>query len=365
MFRTLKATGLLAGMIIGAGMFALPYTIVRAGMGWSLIHAVVVLVLVTLTHALYAGVILKDRRHARLPGYAREYLGESGFWIALVSRLLAYWGFLLAYGIIIGDFFAHIIPLSETTLAITFFILVSPLILFRLSRIGTINFVLTLPEVFLPLIFFFIWWPQFDFSTVTLGGHGDWFLPYGIFLFALSGASVIPEVIDTLGASAHKKIFPVIIAGSVIAILVYAAFSLTIIGLAGGVPPHDSLSVLATSIGHRAYVVGTLLGLLAVITSYIALGLELRYTFEYDLGRSQKVAWALTAFVPLVIYLAGVRSFILLLDIIGAVGVGVEGVIIALLARRVLGTRMLVAGGVALALAAGAIFELIRVTGIV
>ncbi len=249
-------------------------------------------------------------------------------------------------------------------LAIAFFIIVSPLILFRLSRIGTINFVLTLPEVFLPILFFFVWWPQFDFSVVPLGGSGDWFLPYGIFLFALSGASVIPEVVDTLGASAHKKIFPVIVAGSVIAILIYAAFSLTIIGLAGGMPPHDSLSVLATSIGHRAYVVGTLLGLLAVITSYIALGLELRYTFEYDLGRSQRVAWALTAFVPLIIYLAGVRSFILLLDIIGAVGVGVEGVIIAALARRVLGTRMLVAGGVALALAAGAIFELIRVAGV-
>ena len=215
MFRTLKATGLLAGMIIGAGMFALPYTIVRAGIGWSLFHAIVVLILVTLTHALYAGVILKDRRHARLPGYAREYFGKTGFWIALISRLLAYWGFLLAYGIIIGDFFAHIIPVSETVLAIAFFIIVSPLILFRLSRIGTINFVLTLPEVFLPILFFFVWWPQFDFSVVPLGGSGDWFLPYGIFLFALSGASVIPEVVDTLGASAHKKIFPVIVAGKI------------------------------------------------------------------------------------------------------------------------------------------------------
>jgi amino acid permease len=365
MFRTLKAVGLLAGMIIGAGMFALPATIVRAGVSWSLFHASVVLVLVTLTHALYAGVILKDRRHVRLPGYAREYFGNGGFWLALVSRLLAYWGFLLAYGIIIGDFFAHIMPYSETTLAIIFFVVVSPLILFRLSRIGTINFVLTLPEVFLPVIFFFIWWPYFDFSSVLFGGTGDWFLPYGIFLFALSGASVIPEVVDTLGASAHKKIFPVIVWSSIIAVCIYAAFSITIIGLSGGMPPHDSLSVLASSISHRAYVVGTLLGLLAVITSYIALGLELRYTFEYDLGRSQRVAWVLTAFVPLIIYLAGVRSFILLLDIIGAVGVGIEGVIIVALARRVLGTHMLVAGSVALALVAGAAFELMRIAGVV
>ncbi|MEK7650130.1 MAG: aromatic amino acid transport family protein [Patescibacteria group bacterium] len=363
MFRTLKAVGLLAGMIIGAGMFALPYTIVKAGIGWSLFHTVIVLILVTLTHALYAGVILKDKRHARLPGYARQYLGEGGFWITLISRLLAYWGFLLAYGIIIGDFLAHILPFSEMALAISFFVIISPLILFRLSRIGSINFILTLPEVFLPIIFFFIWWPQFDFSAVPFGGNGDWFLPYGIFLFALSGASVIPEVIDTLGASAHKKIFPVIVVSGVIAILIYAAFSITIIGLANGLPPHDSLSVLASSIGERAFIIGTLLGLLAVITSYIALGLELRYTFEYDLGRSSRIAWMLTAFVPLVIYLAGVRSFILLIDIIGAVGVGIEGTIIALLARRVLGTQILVAGGIAAALIVGAAFELIRVSG--
>ncbi len=365
MLRTLKAIGLLAGMIIGAGMFALPYTVVKAGIGWSFFHTGVVLVLVTFIHALYAGVILKDQRHARLPGYAREYFGESGFWIALISRLGAYWGFLLAYGIIIGSFLAQIVPLSEATIAITFFVCVSPFLLFRLSRISSINLILTLPEIFLPIILFFVWWPRFDFSAVSFGGNGDWFLPYGVFLFALSGASIIPEVIDVLGASARKKIFPVILAGSIISIFIYAAFSIVIIGLSGGVPSDNALSILGTSIGSRALAIGVLLGFFAVLTSYIALGLELRYTFEYDLGRSRKIAWALTAFMPLAIYLAGVRSFIILIDIIGAVGVGIEGIIIVLLARRVLGTSFVVVGGVVAALLLGAIFELARIFGIV
>ncbi len=364
MLRTLKAVGLLAGMIIGAGMFALPYTIVRAGVGWSLFYTLLIFVLVTLTHALYAGVILKDRRHARLPGYAREYLGEVGFWVTLVSRLGAYWGLLLVYGVIIGNFLAPIVPFSGTALTISFFVVISPLILFRLSRIGAVNLLFVFPEVFLPIIFFFLWWSRFDFSAVPFGGNGDWFLPYGIFLFAFSGASVIPEVVDTLGNLAHKKIFPVIVASSIITILVYAAFSMTIIGLGGGASPHDVLFILATSIGSRAFVISTLLGLFAVATSYIALGLELRYTFEYDLWRSRNVAWMLTAFVPLIIYLAGVRSFIMIINVIGAVGIGIEGVVIALLARRVLGTRILIVGGVAAALVVGAVVELIRIAGV-
>ena len=363
--QTLKALGLLVGMIVGAGMFALPYTIMKAGIAWSFFHVVLVLILVTITHALYAAVILKDRRHARLPGYAREYLGEAGFWITLISRLLAYWGFLLAYGILIGGFFAHIIPLSESVLAIAFFVIISPLLLFRLSRIGTVNFVLTLPEVFLPILLFIFWWQRFDFAAVSLGGDGSWFLPYGVFLFAFSGASVIPEIIDTLGSSARKKIFPVIVAGSIIVLLVYAAFSAMIIGLAGGLPSEDALSVLATSIGEGAFIIGTILALCAVATSYIALGLELRYTFEYDLSRSRKIAWVFTAFVPLIAYLLGMRSFIFLINVIGGVGVGIEGIIIASLAYRVLGTRIAIAGGLAVALLLGALFELVRTGGFV
>src|SRR3989344_834051 len=84
--QTLKALGLLVGMIVGAGMFALPYVVMRAGLFWGTFHFVLAAVLVTAGHLLYGAVCYRiDERH-RLPGFVRKYLGGPWYIVALASR---------------------------------------------------------------------------------------------------------------------------------------------------------------------------------------------------------------------------------------------------------------------------------------
>src|SRR3989344_5105184 len=96
--KILKGLGLLVGMIVGAGMFALPYAVSRAGLWWGAFHFILAAVLVTCIHLLYGKVLFHNHLRHRLPGYVREYVGENAYWVTLISRFFAYFGYLLAYG---------------------------------------------------------------------------------------------------------------------------------------------------------------------------------------------------------------------------------------------------------------------------
>lgn len=334
----LKSTGLLVGMIIGAGMFALPYVVIRSGVLWTAIHFTFAAFLITSVHLLYGQILYHNHERHRLPGYAREHLGHGWYSIALVSRLFSYYGYLLAYGVLGGIFLAELVPsVSPQFFGVLFFIVLAPLLLLGVRGIGTIDLFLAIPLVAFVVLLFLFLAPSFNFDHVTLLPRGgDWLLPYGVFLFAFSGASAIPEVVDLIGSRGRRAFGHVVIASTVIAALVYILFVTSIVGIVGNAVEEHALSSLKASAPYPLFVIGILIGLLAIATSYIALGVELRFTFEYDLFEKKIVAWFFTASVPLALYLLGVTDFVLILSIIGAVGVGLEGMLIALLARKLI-----------------------------
>lgn len=334
----LGGTGLLVGMIIGAGMFALPYVVIRSGLLWAAIHFIFAAFLITSVHLLYGQILYHNYERHRLPGYAREYLGHGWYIIALVSRLFSYYGYLLAYGVLGGIFLAELAPsISPQFFGILFFIVLAPLLLVSVRGVGTINLFLTIPLIILVVLLFLFLAPSFNFDHVTLLPRGgDWFLPYGVFLFAFSGASAIPEVVDLVRSRGRRAFGQVVVASTVIAALVYILFVMSIVGIMENSIAEHALSSLKAYAPYPLFVVGILIGLLAIATSYIALGMELRFTFEYDLLKRRIVAWFSTASVPLALYLLGITDFVLILSVVGAVGVGLEGILIALLARKLI-----------------------------
>ena len=362
----LKGLGLLVGMVIGAGMFALPYAVARAGIFWSTFHFILAAVLVTSVHLLYGGVLSRNHTRHRLPGYMRAYFGAGAYWIVLVTRLFAYFGYLLVYGALGGFFIEHFIPgLNPATLSVVFFLALAPLIFMKLSGASNINLFLTVPLVVFVGVLFFAFLPQIQYEPgLLLGDPADWFFPYGIFLFAFSGASIIPELVDLFGSNGRRRFYVTVLLGTLIVAIVYILFMVTVLGIARGNISEDGLSPVKEFGGQGLFLLGSLIGLLAVVTSYITLGIELRFTFQYDLGFSKKMAGIIVAFVPLVLYLFGINNFLLILGLTGAVGVGVEGVAILFLARRVLATPIIIVSTLTIAFLIGAVFEALGVFGL-
>src|SRR3989344_511673 len=104
-----EGLGLLVGMIVGVGMFAMPYSVVSAGVLLSLFYFLLACGIVTIFHTLYGHVLFYHPERKRLPGYIREYFGTTAYYAAFLSRFLSYFGYLLAYGVLAGLLLSHII----------------------------------------------------------------------------------------------------------------------------------------------------------------------------------------------------------------------------------------------------------------
>jgi len=78
---------------------------------------------------------------------------------------------------------------------------------------------------------------------------------------------------------------------------------------------------------------GNLFPVFSMATTFLILGLALKWMLHYDYKISKFLSWIITITIPLIFFLAGARSFIQVIGITGAVAGGIEGILIVLIAR--------------------------------
>ena len=281
------AVSTLSGTIIGVGVFSLPYITIKAGFGLMLFYLVLLTVLVTLVHLFFSEVALKTPDFLRLPGYAKIHLGNWGKKAAILVAVLGSIGALLAYIIIGGSFLANLLmPFLGGSLllyTILYFILGAFFIFLGIRAISKIEF-WGLLLFFLSL--FIILWCGFPFFKINnlaskaINGFSSFFLPYGPILFALWGATMIPEVEEMLGRD-KKSIKRVVAVATIIPALFYLLFILPVVLISGSGTSTETIAGLAKSLGSRAMAIMFLLGFLATFTSFLAIGLTLKKVFLY------------------------------------------------------------------------------------
>jgi len=84
--------------------------------------------------------------------------------------------------------------------------------------------------------------------------------------------------------------------------------------------PQIATQGLETLYGHFGRVVGNLIPLLAITTSYIGIALAQQSNSEEFVGLKRPVAWGLTVIPPALVYFAGVRNFADVLAFAGDTG---------------------------------------------
>src|SRR3989344_3302113 len=79
----LLPTSILVDLIIGAGVFTLPYIFTQSGFFLGFLYLIIFGILALFVHLMYAEIVVKTKERHRLVGYANLYLGKWGFYPAL------------------------------------------------------------------------------------------------------------------------------------------------------------------------------------------------------------------------------------------------------------------------------------------
>ncbi|HDZ54665.1 MAG TPA: amino acid permease [Candidatus Nealsonbacteria bacterium] len=339
MKKVIYAISILSGTIIGVGLFSLPYITSKVGIFVMLGYFLVLGALVIILHLFFGELSLRTPDFKRLPGFAKIYLGKWGQLVAYISTILGLFGALLAYLIIGGQFLESLLSpfLGGNSLFYTFFYFAfgAILIFFGIKAISKIEFWGLILFFIVLVIIFLRGQPFFEMKNLFIAptlNLNNFFLPYGVILFSLWGASLIPEVEEMLGRRKDllKKIIPVAI---LIPILVYIFFIYIILGITGPQTTESALLGLRNFLGDGIVSLGLLFGVLTTFTSFIALGLTLKKVFWYDLKIGKNLAWAITCFFPLAFFLVGIKDFIPVISFVGGIMIGINGILILLMYR--------------------------------
>ena len=327
---------IIAGTIIGAGIFSLPFIFLRAGPAVGFIYLTVITAVFICLYILYADLVVRTPGEHRFVGYAKIYFGKAGFLTALVVNLLQLFFVLAIYLILAPSFLKLFFPVNGLNHVLLFWLAGSIVILFNTRRIAVAEFLITVGIVGIIFLTGFLGLPKF-FSNQPDWGVAQFFdfSIIGPIFFALSGALSIPEVISYFReanlplASARKAIK----IGAILPALVYIVFIIGVIGLSKTVS-EDAVSGLIGNIPDSVLMLIGVLGFLSLISSYIVIGLSARRNLQYDLGFSGIASRVMVVAAPLALYLAGFQDFIGAVTFVGAIFMPLESLLLILIWRR-------------------------------
>jgi tyrosine-specific transport protein len=330
-----RASALLSGTIIGAGVLGIPYVVAQSGFLTGLLAILILGVAILLMNLFMGEIVLRTPGNHQLPGYAEKYLGKWGKRIAICSMFLVIYGALVAYIIGEGAALSAILGLTPFISSIIFFIFVSIFIFIGLKAITKYELLFASIVLFLILLIsgFAIFSSQFNISNLATFDITKIFIPYGVILFAFAGAASIPEMKEYLSHD-RKKLKNAIILGSLIPIASYILFAFTTIAITGTSTTEIATIGLGNYLGSSMILFGNIFAIFAMLTSFLTLALAMKEIYMYDYNIKPLSAWLLTMSLPLIIFLFGATSFITVVGLTGAVAGGLEGILITLIYFR-------------------------------
>jgi tyrosine-specific transport protein len=330
----LFALSTLIGLTIGAGIFGIPYSILKSGLMPGLFYFFVLGGVVFLIHALFGEIVLRTKEKQRLVGYTQKYLGKEAKVLITFTTLVGTCGVLLVYLILGGSFLKNIFPsftLSEFSLSLLFWFFLSIFVFIGKRFISKVEFFTNLFFFFILFLIFILSFFKFDFQKIPLFSS-DIFLPYGVILFSLLALEAIPEAEEILEEKRNLK--KVIFLNTLIVSLIYLLFSIFTLGVSGFETSREALSGLSPFLGKRIIFFGSLAALITIADSFLVLAISLRNTFRYDFKIPKYFSSFLTTILPLILFLSGMRDFIRLVGFLGTFLGLVNGIAIVFIYKK-------------------------------
>lgn len=346
-FELSEAVAILVGTIIGAGVLAIPYAIMRAGFLTGALLMVILSIASILVYLYMGEIVLRTKEKYQLSGYAHKYLGSKGRKLMVFSILFGNYGALIAYLIGIGKSFSAIfgmqnvifnlfgISLSfDVVFSLLFFIFGSTIVYLGIRGVGKSELYMGCVVIFIILLISIITLFHFNLNNVLLFDFSKIFLPYGVILFALAGAIAVPEMREEMRNK--KQLKKAILIGSLIPILLYFLFSLVVVGACGKSTSEIAVVCLSEKFGGVMLWFGNIFAIFAMATSFLTLGLGLKEMYNYDYRIRERISWLLACFIPLIIFFLIMlfvkqERFFKTIGISGGIAMTLEGILIVLM----------------------------------
>jgi len=330
--RFFEASSTLIGTIIGAGILGIPFVIMKSGFSIGLFYLAFVAALMIITHLYLGEVSLRTKGTHQLTGYAEKYLGKKGKSLMMFGLAFGIYSALLAYLIGEGISLSYLFFNSDQyalQFGLAFWVILSAFSYFGLKSLRKGETIGVLSIIALVILIIVSFWNKIDVSNLTYTNYENFFVPFGVILFAYLGFAAIPEVGRILKKD-KKSTKKVIITSNLVVLAIYVIFTLIVLGSLGAETPK-----LATIPLGNIFV---LLGILTMLTSYLALSIALTDAFKFDYNFSHKKSWLYTISVPIIIYLIleffNISNFTKVLGIGGTIAGGLTAILILLMVEK-------------------------------
>jgi len=320
---------MITGMTIGAGVLGVPYVVAQVGLVTGLVYIFILGLVMMSLNLIIGEVAVRTRENLQLPGLAGKYLGGWAKRLMSIIIIFAGYGSLLAYIVGEGEALSALFGGDPVWWSIFFWSIGSFLIwrglqtIKKAERILSIIVITIIVSLSLYILrdFHPVAWQYFNWSKI--------FLPYGVILFALNASPAIAEVHALLPGS-QRRFRKAVIIGTMIPTFVYMLFALAVVGVTGLATTEVATVGLGQKFGSGILILANLFAILAMGTAFMGLGMALKQVFVWDHKLPKWVADFLVIIVPLALFAAGFRSFIVILDFVGGVFIGLEAIIMVL-----------------------------------
>lgn len=344
----LQGVALIFGTNIGAGILSLPYAGRNGGFLALFLALVIAGILTTISMLYVAEVSLRTKRPMQLSGLAEQYLGNWGRWAVFVAIMVNGTGALIAYAAGSGELLNNLVSIPPIAGTLIFFVIGSIIMYKGLEATGVSELLITTAMAL--IIFILCGWtfigPGISLSNVWV------FNPYFIIpimnlaVFTFMAQYVVPELARGMEKQHSAQISKAIIAGMVVTGFMLSLVPFAALGLLG-----QSVSEVVTlswgeKLGQSAYYMANVFALLAMFTSFMAIGyttmrnvIDIAHWPQH--GKQRAIAVLITVLIPLFISLAGFGGFVSALSYAG----GLAGVIMSIVpvlllnASRIRGDR--------------------------
>ncbi len=326
------ASALLAGTIIGAGVFSLPYVVSKIGIALGFFCFVLFAIVYYCLHLMYVKIALLHKEKHNFAYFAEQHLSpRAGIWasITIVGGMVLS----LAVYLVLAPSFIHLfLGLEGLPAALLFWGLGSIFIFVELSMLGIAE-MLGVAGILGAILVIMGAGSTISASIALSPASSSWtifLLPFGPLLFSFSGRAAIVTMVEEHRAAARRNegfsIAKAILLGTSIPLVAYLVFTFAFLRI-NPTPSVDPIRDLA-ALPETLLIALGIMGFLALWTSYFMIGLNVKNLLEEDLKIPRLWSELLVLLVPILLYISGIATFIELVAFTGSIFLAFEGMFI-------------------------------------
>jgi len=309
-----EATSLMVGAGVGAGIMAVPYLAESVGLVGLAIILPIAWAASALIHLMLAEVLYRTGRDLQIVELMHIYVlrGRSGrwlLWIVFTLLSVAFLANLASYVSGSGEIVADLTGINQRLAELLVYVISAMVVFFGLKAVGIAERigVLVLVGLITTIGIGAIGIP-FRAALGPSGSARQWMALYGMVMYALWTFYSVPQVVKGLGHDT-KNAVGAILRGLAINGVLTAAVAVAALGLSSEVTEIAILGI-TERMGSWAGVLGAVLIVFALVTSYWSSSLALADILRERIGISVKAAWLLATLPSLLILWVGVWQFL-------------------------------------------------------